>query len=314
MNWKIKIALLFFLVLGACKKGAETKEIESEYFNTEHIIEGETLMDILGNPGIIVIDFRKKEDYAVGHIPGALQIWRSDIEDTSSTYSGMMASKEQIEELLSRLGVKNTDTLVVYDDKGGSDAARFWWVMENYGFNKVKILNGGLKSWKTTAGHLSYLITEITPSRFKLPNQTSAHLFIKHDELLEAISDSIHQTIIDTRTVDEYTGKRQKIGAVVGGRIPGSIHIDWAECIDYHSTLKFKSYEELVAIFAPLGLAKDDPILTYCHTGVRSAHTTFVLTELLGYTNVKNYDGSWTEWSQLEGYPVTKDSLTLILQ
>ena len=118
--------------------------------------------------------------------------------------------------------------------------------------------------------------------------------------------------ILDTRTIDEFTGERQKRGAMKGGRIPNSIHIDWSDAINYEGDKKLKRIIDLETIYNQLKTDKNNPVIVYCHSGVRSAHTTFVLTQLLGYKNVKNYDGSWIEWSYFDDLPFKKDSITLI--
>jgi thiosulfate/3-mercaptopyruvate sulfurtransferase len=120
--------------------------------------------------------------------------------------------------------------------------------------------------------------------------------------------------IVDSRSDDEFTGKRQKEGATKGGRIPNSKSIDWAKAVNYNGDKKLKSEVDLEKIYAELGASKNDTIIAYCHSGVRSAHTTFVLTQLLGYKNVKNYDGSWTEWSQFDDLPSVQDSITTIIE
>lgn len=119
--------------------------------------------------------------------------------------------------------------------------------------------------------------------------------------------------ILDTRSVDEFSGKRMKKGASKGGRIPGSRHIDWSEAVNYAGDKKFKSTKELNAIYGKLSADKGDTIIVYCHSGVRSAHTTFVLTQLLNYTTVKNFEGSWTEWSYFDELAYEQDSITTLI-
>lgn len=134
---------------------------------------------------------------------------------------------------------------------------------------------------------------------------------ISKEEVVTALSKKI--ILVDTRSFDEFSGKQQKKGASKAGRIPNSIHIDWAEAINFHGNQKIKSVETLTEFYAKkLKATKNDSIILYCHSGVSSAHTTFVLTQLLGYKNVKNYDGSWTEWSYFNDLPFTNDSLTKI--
>ena len=323
MSWKNRGLVLVWILVCACNFNKESTpslgadvvtEKSADYYSTEHLIEVETLQALLDRPTIKIIDFRKMEAYKKGHIRGALPMWRDQIEDTSYAYGGMMASKAQMEALLSGLGIRTNDTIVVYDDRGSCDAARLWWILANYDFNSVKIVNGGLDAWKEIDGAISTDITEIIPANFILSKQSSMKYLSTKEEMLDWIAEKNRPLIIDTRTEDEFSGKRQKKGAQAGGRIPESIWIDWAACVDYNRTKKFKSYEALVEIYKDLEIDNEQGIIAYCHSGVRSAHTTFVLTQLLGYKNVRNYDGSWTEWSVLEGYPVKKDSVTTILE
>lgn len=290
----------------------ETKIDTKTYYSSKHLIEAEELVSLSKQQHIKIIDFRKAKDYAKNHINGAINIWRTDIEDSSYPYKGMMAKKERIEQLFSRLGIKNNDTLIVYDDRGSCDAARFWWVLKNYDFKSVKILNGGLISWKKAGGLINNHTVLITPSTFTLPNNNTFELYIRKEEIIKAINSSKQVVILDTRNIDEFSGKRQKQGAFKAGRIPKSILIDWAETIDHQGTHKFKSYDNLNMIYSRMRASKTDTIIAYCHSGVRSAHTAFILTELLGYKNVKNYDGSWIEWSYFDVLPFEQDSTTTI--
>ena len=305
MNWRISsIALVIFFI--ACKQ--EKPLTTNKTVASHYLIEAEALKTIITNPHIKIIDFRKKEFYDHEHIIGALNIWRTDIEDGSYEYNGMMANKAQIEILFGRLGIESNDTLIIYDDNGLCDSARLWWLLQNYDFTNVKLLHGGLKSWKAINGEVSNETSIVNKTIFKLTENPKMHYYVSKEGLQKALQ--TNTLILDTRTTDEFSGKRQKKGAMKGGRIPNSMHIDWVEAINYNGDKRLKTITDLEAIYGKLN--KNDSIIVYCHSGVRSAHTTFVLTQLLGYKNVKNYDGSWTEWSYFDDLPFENDSITLI--
>ena len=301
--------ILIALIFTACEQRPVvlTHAVASPY-----LIEADALLSRVNSAHIRTIDLRSPEDHAKGHIAGALNVQRTDLEDGSYSYSGMMASKEQIEELLGNLGVSSEDTLVLYDDNGLCDASRFWWILQNLGHDKVKLLHGGILGWKTVGGKLSTERTTLRRSVFKLPENPAMQFAISKEELYKALDSNT--VILDARTVAEFSGAWQKPGAQKAGRIPGSIHIDWAEAVNYNGDRRFRSVEELEHIYSRMGISKNDPVIVYCHSGARSAHTTFVLTQLLGYTNVKNYDGSWIEWSHFEDLPIAIDATTQVEQ
>ena len=311
MYWKISIISLLLLVACQQEKQSTSQAVEepSQAFN--YVIEVSELRPIISQENIKLIDFRKKEAYDQGHIHGALNIWRSDIEDDSYPYDGMMASPSQIEALFSSLGITNDDLLVLYDDNGLCDASRLWWVLQNYDFTNVKMLNGGLQEWISNGGEITNELPTPSHGNFQLTDTPSMKYYISKEEMRKAVSDSV--IILDTRSKAEYAGIDQKKGAAKAGRIPGSIHMDWVYTMDATANKKFKSKEELATLYEEVIAMTDRPIVTYCHSGVRSAHTTFVLTQLLGLENVKNYDGSWVEWSHFDDLPIEKDSIKTII-
>jgi thiosulfate/3-mercaptopyruvate sulfurtransferase len=317
MSWKSSF-LVFLFLLASCKEKPETPVVEDApvllaegYYNPLGLAEPSDLMEMSGREHVRIIDFRKREDFDKGHIPGSVPLWRTDIEDQDAPVRGLIAPREAMESLLSGLGISSEDTLIIYDDRGGVDAARLWWVLQVYGFDKTRLLNGGLQHWESQNGPLESLYTPFPPKTFRFEGPGRPYLRIGKDSVL-ALLNNPEWTLVDTRTTEEYNGKRQKEGAQAAGRIPGSIHIDWAEAIHYNGDMTFRSVEDLRKKYRRLPQEPDHPIIAYCHSGVRSAHTSFVLTQLLGYQEVHNYDGSWLEWSTFAGAPIEKDSVTSI--
>lgn len=322
MTWRSSLPIILISLI-SCKNDPKVKEtpipnkvesVTNDYYSTKHLIECDYLKSIKSDSNVKIIDFRTPKKFLNEHINNAINIWRIDIENKSFPYEGMMATETQIENLFSSLGIKNEDELILYDDSGACDASRLWWILKNYGFNNVKILNGGLTEWRQNGGELTSENITYDTSSFKLPHHNNMPLHIGLDEMKAVVKNKMSQVILDTRTDDEFSGNRQKKGASRGGHIPASVLLDWAHAIDYDKTKKFKSYSELLELYNKNGITKNKSIYVYCHSGVRSAHTTFVLTELLGYKNVKNYDGSWVEWSYYKGLPIKADSLTTLFK
>lgn len=307
MNWtKTLIIITVMASQLACTNSAPETVIHSEDKN-KYLIEAEDLAAIMDQDSVVIIDMRKSEAYEQGHIKGAFNIWRSNIQQDSVPYSGMIASKQKIEKLLGNLGIAEDAFLVLYDDKSSCEAARMWWVLDYYGFQNTALLNGGIKAWnKTNAISLEVPSTHKTRFSFAGDHNRSRHISL--EEIIEATRDS-SIILIDTRTAEEYRGEVKKKGAFAQGRIPGSINIDWTEAVNYEEST-FRNKREILALYNSKGIDSTSNIVVYCHSGVRSAHTTFVLTELLGFKNVKNYDGSWTEWSYHQ-LPLERDSLKI---
>ncbi len=320
MYWRSSLLILLFL-LASCREKEEAPAAttptagtaEAGYANPLALVEVGELVQMAGKQHIKIIDFRQRGDFDRGHIPGSIPLWRTDIEDREAPVRGLIASREAMETLLSGLGISSGDTLVIYDDQGCVNAARLWWVLQVYGFDRTRLLNGGLQQWERQKAPMSLEYAALPAGDFKFPATGNPGLRIEKEAVLAHLHDP-DWTLLDVRTDEEYSGKRQKAGAKAGGRIPGSIHIDWAEAVRHGGDMTFRPVSELEKRYARLPQDREHPIITYCHSGVRSAHTSFVLLQLLGYRQVHNYDGSWLEWSAAEGTPVEKDSLTTILE
>lgn len=285
-----------------------SEEKNAPFLTTEYLIEVDSLSNLLeATEKVQLLDVRKPDEYLKGHISSAQNIWRNQLTDSMYDYPGIAIKRAKLAETLGELGINSEDLLVLYDGKGGSDAMRLWFLLYSYGHRKMKVLNGGWLKWnqanlKSTSG--SEQTRDQTTFRFE-ENQTENTMCNKYD-VQQALTDP-NTIIVDTRSDDEYSGKRQKVGASRHGRIPTSIHWDWGNAVNFESDYTLKSTKDLAYMLDSCHITAEKNIIVYCHTGVRSSHTYFVLTELLGYPHVSNYDGSWSEWSYWSELPVTTD-------
>lgn len=303
------IALLL-ITWAACNKVSEetkTSEPQSEEVTTvanpSAMIEPLVLWEeINAGEKRVIIEVSKPAQFAEGHIPNAMNCYRPDFsaDEGAYDYGGMRPEAAKLEELLQRLGANTGDEIVIYDKKGNCDAARLWWLLRLHNYPKVKILNGGMVAWMQDSLPVSTKQNQPEKGNFTLEeNIETKSMLAGYTDMVQAISDS-NIIIIDTRTTEEYTGAKHKNGALKPGRIPGAINHDWANCVQFEKDMRFKSLKDINWELKEQGLADlNTPIIVYCHSGVRSSHSAFVLREILGYTNVRNYDGSWTEWSHL---------------
>ena len=316
MNWNKGIWLFSMLVfLFACKEADKNTEDLVYNWRSEHLIEAEIVSKIHSYQNIKIIDLRPTEDYKIGHVPGAISFTRDELSDPDNKIPGMRALPDQLEAILGSKGIRSTDTLILYDGRGNAEAARLWCLLYANGFSNSKLLNGGFGSWSVLDLPIETEATHHEPVSFEFSSNSSQDLWIETDELYAWLQDSTRNvTVIDTRTLDEYNGKRQKTNALRAGHIPGAHRIDWADALNYHGDHSVKSVEELRELYGKIIQDRSDTIVVYCHSGVRSSFTTFVLTQLLDYENVRNYDGSWTAWSRRPELPIKQDSITQILK
>ncbi len=281
------------------------------YVHPEVLIETEQLAKSANDPNvrIVEVDYDPAANYQVGHIPGAVLLdWRKDINDPVRRD---VLSREALTALLRRAGVSDRTTVVLYGDFNNWFAAFAFWVLAYYGVRQVKILNGGRKKW----------IAEDRPLTQEIPTPTAgtaeAH---EPNPRLRAYLDDVRRllpevkagrlALVDVRGPKEFSGEilappeYPTEHAQRGGHIPGAKNIPWAQALKDDGT--FKSREDLEALYAAQGVRSGTPIVTYCRIGERSSHSWFVLHYLLGYPDVRNYDGSWTEWGNLVGTPIER--------
>jgi thiosulfate/3-mercaptopyruvate sulfurtransferase len=240
--------------------------------------------------------------YDRGHIAGAVKLdWRKDLQDSVKRD---FVDAEQFSKLLSGRGISNDDSVILYGGNNNWFAAYAYWYFKLYGHDKVKLLDGGRKKWELDGRALSSdTVSRPATSYTAAPADNSIRAF--RDEVIAAIS---VKNLVDVRSPDEFSGKilapahLPQEQSQRPGHIPGAINVPWSKAANEDGT--FKSDEELAKLYADAGLDGTKETIAYCRIGERSSHTWFVLQELLGHKNVKNYDGSWTEYGSLVGAPI----------
>jgi thiosulfate/3-mercaptopyruvate sulfurtransferase len=260
------------------------------------------------NVRIAEVDYDPKANYQLGHIPNAVLFdWKEDINDPTNRN---ILSRDSCEKLLRRAGVNNESILVLYGDFNNWFAAFAFWVFKYYGSNDVRLMNGGRKKWLEEDRPLTKDIPQsLSEGNFKAsaPDET-IRVFL--DNVKKALDQKPKVKMVDVRSPKEFTGEilappeYPTEHAQRGGHIPGAENIPWAQAVREDGTFKLR--EELEEMYKNKGITSGKGIITYCRIGERSSHTWFVLKYLLGYPNVKNYDGSWTEWGNMIANPIEK--------
>ncbi|MEW6587534.1 MAG: sulfurtransferase [Thermoproteota archaeon] len=260
-----------------------------------------------GKVSVVEVDYDPENGYRKGHIDGATLIWwKRDINDPVTRD---IVNKKQFEELMQRNGISEDSKVVLYGDFNNWFAAFVFWIFKYYGHENVRIMNGGRKKWELEKRLYTTEEPKVTPTSYvaQPPNEgLRAYLF----DVKRAL-DKKDTVLVDVRSPKEFTGEitappeYPMEHAQRGGHIPGAQNIPWATAVnDADGT--FKTYEELKQNYTSKGITPDKDVICYCRIGERSSHTWFVLKYLLGYPQVRNYDGSWTEWGNMIGNPVEK--------
>ena len=278
------------------------------YARPEALVSTAWVADRLGDPQLRLIE--SDEDvllYDTGHIPGAQKVdWHEDLNDaTMRDYLG----REQFEALVRRLGIDERSTVVFYGDKNNWWATYAFWVFRLFGFENARILDGGRMKWEQEGRPMTTDVPKFAATQYRAPERSDERIRAFYQDVRAHMDAG--RPMVDVRSPDEYTGKKLHMpeypqeGTLRGGHIPGARSVPWARAANADGT--FKSADELRAIYeGEIGLAPDQDVVTYCRIGERSSHTWFVLTYLLGYDRVRNYDGSWTEWGNAVRAPIRK--------
>jgi thiosulfate/3-mercaptopyruvate sulfurtransferase len=279
-----------------------------EYANPNVLVDTQWVEDHLDDSKVRIaeVDYDPKANYNLGHIPNSILFdWKRDINDPLTRN---ILSRDDCSTLLQKAGINDSTTLILYGDFNNWFAAFAFWVFEYYGMKNTKIMNGGRKKWLEEDRPISKETPSFPMGNFKPtgPNPALRAFLSQVRESLE-----LDKTMrIDVRSPQEFTGEITAPAeyptehAQRGGHIPGAVNIPWAKAVNDDGT--FKSADELTKLYQTVGITPEKEIITYCRIGERSSHTWFVLKHLLGYPDVKNYDGSWTEWGNMIDNPIEK--------
>ncbi|WP_024800751.1 sulfurtransferase [Nocardia sp. BMG51109] len=267
------------------------------------LVSADWVEENLNTPGVVIVEVDEDTSaYDTGHIEGAVKLdWKKDLQDPVRRD---FVNREQFSDLLSARGIGNDDTVVLYGGNNNWFAAYAYWYFKLYGHQNVKLLDGGRKKWELDGRPLSTEAVSRPGTSYKAGEQDlSIRAF--RDDAIQAIGT---KNLVDVRSPDEFSGKilapahLPQEQSQKPGHIPGAINVPWSKAANEDGT--FKSNEELAALYKDAGLDGEKETIAYCRIGERSSHTWFVLKELLGHQNVKNYDGSWTEYGSLVGAPI----------
>jgi thiosulfate/3-mercaptopyruvate sulfurtransferase len=274
------------------------------------LVTTDWLADHLDDPGIRIVEVDEDTDaYARAHIPGAVAVnWNTDLQDPLRRD---FIDPEQFAKLQDSIGVSPTTTVILYGGNNNWFAAYAYWYYKVYGHGPVKLLDGGRKSWELEGRELTADSPAVDAGSGYPVNQPDFSIRAFRDQVLADYVNQPGRSLVDVRSPEEYRGEKlapdhlPQEAAQRPGHIPGAANIPWLKAVD-GETGKFLSDEQLSALYGGQGIDAGKDVVAYCRIGERSAHTWFALHELLGYQNVRNYDGSWTEWGSLVGVPIER--------
>ncbi len=281
------------------------------YAHPEVLVETDWVVQHLTDPKVRIaeVDYDPEANYVLGHVPGSVLFdWRKDINDPLARD---LLSREALSKLFQRSGIGPETTLILYGDFNNWFAAFAFWVFKYYRVADVRLMNGGRKKWIAEDRPLTKEMPHYPSSGFKA-GAVDETLRTYYEPVRGALAEvkAGRLGLVDVRGPKEFTGEVTAPAeypnehAQRGGHIPGAVNIPWAQAVNDDGT--FKSHDELLRLYQAKGVVREKPVITYCRIGERSSHTWFVLRYLLGFPDVRNYDGSWTEWGNLVRSPIEK--------
>jgi thiosulfate/3-mercaptopyruvate sulfurtransferase len=290
------------------EQSQDAKVADKGYAHPEVLVSTAWLAEHLADPNLRILE--SDEDillYELGHIPGAQKIdWLADLNDSVVRD---YVNRETFQEVIRRLGIDTTNTVILYGDKNNWWATYAYWVFQLFGLKNVQIVDGGRTKWEQEGRPYTTDVPKFERSSYVAPERDDTSIRAFKAQVQEHAT--AKRPLVDVRSPDEYSGKKTHMpeypqeGVLRGGHIPGARSVPWARAANPDGS--FKNAADLRAIYEQeQGLRSDDDVIAYCRIGERSSHTWFVLTNLLGYQKVRNYDGSWTEWGNSVGLPIEK--------
>lgn len=276
-----------------------------EYARPELLAEPDWLAEHANDPNVRIIDCAVLEAYRRAHIPGAVHLpvhyYIKESGDREGGIGMYVMPPDDFASLMGSLGVGDDTLVVTYDDNNALVACRLWWVLNYYGHANVKVLNGGWHRWLTEGRPITFHATRAPAASFT--SRPQRHLLATLDDVLQQYNDPNCQ-VLDARTDAEWDGTNDRGNRRVG-RVPGARHLEWIRFVSRSDDRKFLPADELQRLLDEAGISRDRPTITYCQGGIRAAHAAFVLT-LLGYDDVRVYDGSMFEWANRDDTPLER--------
>jgi len=293
------LALTALLIAGACSGSGEVSQSGPLAYGDDVLVDTEWLQASAADPSVRVVEVGGSPGaYGEGHIPGAVFLSMGTLSNPDEPIQNQIATRDQVSAALSSLGIEQGQTVVLHDRQNNLQASGAYWVLKYYQHPEVRVYNGGVPKWTASGGTLTTDAVEVASSAYRAGPADEAIRTTWQDVVDR--TDDPSTLMCDVRSPEEHLGR--DVRAARGGHIPGSINLEWTVAVQADGT--FKSAEDLSALYVRAGFTPDKQIITYCQSGVRGAHTWFVLSELLGYPNVRNYDGSWAEYGNNPESPI----------